>query len=229
MYRIGERKENERRHKKRWLVFWLILVIALIGGIIYLLNHLKPETKISESQAVIKKVSYQEKTKKIKYEETDFTIELPSEWKKEASQSSSYRMFTWSHINDKASESITVYQDTIPAKYAPNRIVIVEGSGAQVVVKGQVSDNCAAYTKNLATDKYQIGVPAKWEGVDFLCDQANQTRDVIGSSSKAGINTVIVTSPTTPNKHKFFFSYVNHSLKPDYSVFTDTIGTFRLK
>jgi len=74
-----------------------------------------------------------------------------------------------------------------------------------------------------------VGASAKWQGIDFLCDQNNLERDVVGTSSLDGINTVSLNSPSGGGAHKFFFTYTNQSINGDYSVFTDAVTSFKMK
>ena len=107
--------------------------------------------------------------------------------------------------------------------------MIVESQGDHMELKEGVSDNCSKFTRGMTPLPGQVSVPAKWLDVSFLCDQFNQQRDVIGTSSADGINTVIMMSPTTGVAHKFFFAYTNQDVTPDYTTFQNILTSFRMK
>jgi hypothetical protein len=69
---------------------------------------------------------------------------------------------------------------------------------------------------------------AKWSGINFLCDLGNYLRDVVGTSSPEGINSVTLTGNTT-GKHTLFFMYTDNTPSPDYSTFINALKSFQLK
>lgn len=228
-YVAETRVKKRRKWPKR--LFWLIFVLALIGGavygVMYVKNMLKPNTVIKQAKPVETKVTFEET--KTKYDQPNFTIEIPKDWKLMPQPGGSYKTYTWQKSNKGTDGQIlTIYEDKIPANFAVNKVLIVRGEGDHVVPEGGMSDNCSKYTKNSNLPN-QVGAPAKWQDVDFLCDQHNKQRDVIGTSSKDGVNTVVLTGPTA-GTHKYFFAYSNHNVaNPDYSPFTAAINSFRMK
>ena len=228
-YRLGHRQPGRPKHRKKMLgiVFVSSVVVIAISTYIYL--SFRPKTDLKQATAITTKVNYSGNSTR-HYDEPDFTIDLPSSWQLIPRPAGPYKSFTWQRSDHGTNgEEITVYQDTIPQNFAVNRVLIVEPDVSKLTLKGSASDNCSTYTKNMAQTNNQFGAPAKWQGVDFLCDQSNQERDVIGTSSTDGVNTVILQSPHNGLKHKFLFSYTNHSINPDYTVFYTALGSFELK
>lgn len=225
--------ESRIKKRRKWpkRLFWLIFTVALIGGVaygvMYIREQLKPNTVIKQSSAVETKVTFEET--KTKYDQPNFTIEIPKEWKLMPRPASSYTTYTWqTSDNSSGGQIITVYEDKIPVNFAVNKVQIVRGEGDHIAQEGGASDNCSKYTKG-ANPSNQVGAPAKWQDIDFLCDQGNKQRDVIGTSSKDGINTVILTGPTA-GTHKYFITYSNFSVaNPDYTPYTNAISSFRMK
>lgn len=229
MYRAGHRRKNQRRKKLLILGVCLFLIIGSIGAGLYLKEQLKPKTIVAQAKAKTKTVSYEETTKH--YDEANFRIDLPSSWQKIPSPPGPYTTYNWqtSHKGTDG-ELITIYENTIPVNLAVNRVLIVEAAdGGSLSPKGSASDNCSTFTKGAAPTANQAGVPAKWLGIDFLCDQSNQARDVIGTSSSDGINKIILKSPSTNRTFTYLFTYINHSINPDYSVFSNVLNSFKLK
>jgi len=228
-YVAETRIKKRRKWPKRlfWLIVILLCIAGLIYGALYIRNMLKPNTVIQQAKPIETKVTFEET--KTKYNLPNFTIEIPKEWKQMPRQPSSYTTYTW-QTSDSGTDGqiITIYEDKIPTNFAVNKVQIVRGEGDHIAQDGGASDNCSKYTKG-ANLPNQTGTPAKWQDVEFLCDQRNKQRDVIGTSSKDGINTVVVTGPTA-GTHKYFITYSNFNVaNPDYAPFQAAISSFRMK
>jgi hypothetical protein len=228
MYKAGKK----RKSKQRRIAFWCFVLLALIalGGVAFIRirDALQPKTTISSSRSVVTKVTY--KSQNHHYEEGDFTIDLPAEWQPVARPVGPYQSYTWRTAkHDSDGQIIVVYEDAYPVNFSVNRVLIVHGESDHVSVEGSVSDNCSTYTRGVSAAPGQIGAPAKWQGVSFLCDQTNQNRDVIGTSSLDGINTVILRSPRDGQAHKFLFTYTDYAINPDYTVFYNVLNSFKMQ
>jgi hypothetical protein len=116
--------------------------------------------------------------------------------------------------------------DHIPTALAINRLLAVQSSGDKMTPVGMVSDNCTNFTDK-ATESAATGTaPAKWNGVNFICDMANYERDVVATGSSGGINMVTLSSKS--GTHQVCLVYTDNSIDPDYSVFTDIVQSFTL-
>ncbi len=230
IYRAGHRQraKNKRRQRLIWTCAVLCLLLVIAGIAILVKQYLKPNTTISQGRPVTSHVSYENKTKH--YQEPDFELDLPSDWQPIPRPPGPYQSYTW-QTSDRGSkgQQIEIFEDTIPVNFTVNRALIVESQTDHLSLKGSASDNCSAYTKDLPTTQSQGGAHAKWQGVDFLCDQSNQERDIIGTSSADGVNMVVLRSPGTGVSHKFSFTYTDHSINPDYSVFYNTLTSFKMQ
>ncbi len=227
MYRADKRGKSRRRRALKWIVA-LVIVVALIGWAVVAIRHaLKPKTTITQARALTTQVTYSNQTKH--YDEGDFSLNLPATWRPVPRPPHTYNSFTWQSSDQVTNgQVIEVYEDTIPVNFAVNRVLIVEGENDHLSVDGSASDNCSNYTLNEPSASSSIGAPAKWQGINFLCDQANRQRDVIGTSSTDGINTVILKSQAGGTSHKFFFTYTDYSVNPDYTVFYNTLNSLRM-
>jgi hypothetical protein len=226
MYRLYQRQKSKRRR----IVFWFCLVclcaLLVMGGTLWARTALRPKTNIDQSTAVTTQVSYNNPTKA--YNEPGFSINLPKTWQLLPRTPGPYKSYTWQspdRVTD--GQEIAVFEDTIPTNLAVNRVLIVKGEADQLALNGTASDNCSSFTKN-PTIPNTVAAPAEWNGVNFLCDQGNKERDVIGTSSTDGINTVILKNMTTGVNHKFFFMYTDEAINPDYTVFYNALESFRV-
>ncbi len=226
MYRAGRRQKSLRRRVTFWSIVTLCSIALIVFGITQALKLLKPTASVKQTAAVVKQVTYDVKTKL--YTEPDFTISLPQTWTLLPRPVGPYTSFTWQSPDRQTDgQLIEIYEDVIPVNFAVNRVMIVEGGTDQLTLKGNASDNCANFTGS-GTPVKTGGVHGKWQGIDFICDTNNQQRDVIGTSSTDGVNTVVLKS-STGVPHKFFFTYTDFATNPDYTVFYNALQSLRLQ
>lgn len=227
-YRINYREKDKRKGWRIAIIILIILLLLLSIGIWYIFTHLKSETHIKQAPGRTTKAVY---TSNIKhYDEGDFTIDIQNIFVPQPRPVGPYKSFTFKSSNDQTNgQEIEIFQDVIPTGFDVNRMQVVESGGDRLNIVADVSDNCNKYTKGIVPAPNQHGVPAKWQGIEFLCDQSATERDVIGTSSADGINTVILTSPSKGTKHKFFFTFTNHTINPDYSPFIDALRSLRMQ
>ncbi len=228
MYRLGKHQKSKRRRLIFWLAVLAFLVLLVVIAIHVVGAWLRPNTVITKSKPRVSKLVIENKT--THYQETDFSVDLPVAWKQVERPSNVYQIYAWqtSQSGGKGQE-VDIYEDTIPPNFAVNRVLIIEGQDDRLRQSGAASDNCSTFTRGLTPAPGQVGVPAKWQNIGFLCDQFNQARDVIGTSSSDGVNTVLLKSPSTGVVHKFFFSYTNQVVDPDYTAFYDALRSFRVQ
>lgn len=228
MYRLND-QSSKYRHRRSIVWFWVIVVLLIFVGIggfwthkILVANH----TVIDQSTAVTTHVSYSSATKT--YTEPDFSIQLPLSWTPMKEVSSEYTSFTWQNIDSNSDgQQLTIYEDTIPVNVAVNHVLVVQAADTQIELDGTVSANCATFTNTPAMAN-STAAAAEWNGVSFWCDKVNTERDVVGTSSTDGINSVVLKNTVTGVTHKFFFMYTDDSINPDYSVLYDTLESFHL-
>lgn len=228
-YRANKRPKTKKRRRLMRLIIFLIVMALAVAGYITVKNMLKPQTVIKQSRATERKVTYDDaKTKR--YELPDFTINIPVAWTQLARPAGPYQSYSWQTSSAGSNgQLIEIFEDTIPPNYGFNRALIVSGQDDHLNIEGTASDNCSKYTKKQASTPGQISSIAKWQGVDFLCDLGNTTRDVIGTSSTDGLNFVILNNTSTGAAHKFLFSYTNHGLNPDYNVFYQALQSLKMQ
>ena len=225
VYRLGKREKSKRRRIIFWAILIVLVLLLLALGVLWLRRKLRPQVMITQSTAVTTHVSYATQTKQ--YIEPDFSISLPTSWHVVPRPPGPYQSYTW-QSSDLVTDGqvIEIFENTIPVNFAVNRVLVIDGENDHLTLDGSASDNCSTFTKD--SSPTQLGAAAKWEGVSFLCDQNNQERDVIGTSSTDGVNTVILKDQSTGVNHKFFFTYTDYSTDPDYTVFYNALNSLRM-
>ncbi|MEI6755812.1 MAG: hypothetical protein WCK80_02250 [bacterium] len=227
MYKAYQKKKSK---KKRRLVRALVAaLVILIGFVIYhfISQALQPKVVIKQSNSYETKVEYKNQTRQ--FDAPMFKIELPVSWRETAVESGTYKTYAFTSTDNKDPQLITIYVDSTPINLATNRVLSVQAQGDRVGVIGAVSDNCTNFTKNEPLQNGQQGVNAKWQGISFICDSISPTRNVVGSGSTDGLNTVVLTSPNDGATHRFYFTDNFTGPNPDYNVFINALSSFRLK
>lgn len=230
-YQHGQADRTPQRRRRRRAIYGASfglsgLLIAVT--VLWVQAQVEPRTTLTQATATTKRVDYTPQTKR--YNLDGFSIAVPAEWQLVPRPAGPYQTYTWQYSEQGTNGvQLQIYKDTIPANFAVNRVITVEAAPSGLRVSSAVSDNCSTFTKNISPVPNRVGAPARWQGIDFLCDQANPERDVIGTSSKDGINTVALRNAATGQTNKFFFTYTNYDISPDYSAFTAALSSFKLQ
>jgi hypothetical protein len=105
-----------------------------------------------------------------------------------------------------------------------------------VMTLGNISDNCVNFTQSaVPEDKRPVNIPlnqaalpSRWQLVDFLCDNANVSHQLVGAASSDALNTITL-SGDTKGTHKFFFMFQDNNISPDYGIFETILSNFKVK
>ncbi|CAN5148025.1 hypothetical protein BH09PAT3_BH09PAT3_1880 [soil metagenome] len=218
--------KTHRSHVLRWTV---IVLLILGGGIAYGLHSLKPNTTTTKAATVTKKLEANTATQT--FFKGAFSIALPKGWQFMSKQQDIYTVYHFKSAlpGEDGNRSIDIYEDSSLPTFPVNRMlpVTADEEGHLTTDASLVSDNCTAYTTGATTNLQKIGQMAKWQGIEFMCDMGNTLRNVVGTGSKDGINTVTVkTATSTP--HHYFFTYTDNNFKPDYSIYAAAINSFKV-
>jgi hypothetical protein len=157
-----------------------------------------------------------------------YTFELPHDWEAFQLEQAPPNALSWRNTADnKGVRVITVYLDGAPANFAVNRVLPVQAAGERFGVVSDVSDNCTNFTEPLKPNPTDTA-PAKWQNVSFICDTGNFARNVVGTGSAEGLNTVKLTGATM-GQHSIFITYIDASGSPNFSIFTTMLRSFSLR
>jgi hypothetical protein len=229
MYKLGYRINVKRHWRRTAIILLAVLIVAGLGlwylrgrGNTVIIHASKPITTNIGTNAPATKT----------FDENIFTIDLPNTWKLIDQETSPYVTYTWQETaKGEDSRILTLYVDAAPPNYAVNRLLPVAPANNSLTL-GAMSDDCSSFAGSSAINSNQTeslpNVPAKWSGVNFICNLSNQNDNIVGTGSPAGLNKVVLTGKTK-GQHSFFFAYIDHTKQPDYSVFTDALTSFRIK
>lgn len=225
MYRLGENTIKRRHHR---MVFYGIGVILLLAGGVYARQNLRATTVIADPPPPTVKSVAADSSAMQHIDEPLFALDLPKDWKLESHRTQGFNVYSWhSSDTETAGRLLSIYIDSIPASLGVNRAVLVKSDGDRLIPSGEVSDNCASFTSKSAGAPLTAS-PAKWSGINFLCDLGNYLRDVVGTVSSDGLNRVELTGGTS-GRHALFFTYTDNNIEPDFTIFTNALQSFKLK
>lgn len=123
---------------------------------------------------------------------------------------------------------LRVYVDVFPKDFALNRLQPISVVDNKIVLTANISDECDTFT-GAPVDKKDNKVlsdiwMAKWQGIDFVCSMTNPLNYAGTASIDEGLGTTFVNSNKV--KHKYFFLYIDHNVRPDFQIFTDALKSF---
>jgi hypothetical protein len=234
MYRVG--KPVRKNNRKAWLGIVLIVALLLAATYFIFIKNTSKKAEVSNNNSpLITNVTGDGRTS-VTVNEPLFTLDLPGKWKETSRDSTpTYHSIQWNYTDKSANRWFRVYTDTIPADYAVNYLLPVTAEDNRLGV-GQISDNCVTFTqgansnmgRDVSTPASKEALPAKWQKVNFLCDNSHVTHQVVGTGSTQGGNAITVKGPNK-GKHQYFFLYEDDNYHPDYSIFSDILNSFEAK
>ncbi len=216
-------------HKVLHTIVTVVLTLAIIGGGAYAYLLFLQDTEVTIENKDVGSVKTVEALtpNNTRFTEAAFTFDMPGDWKKTGELTTGpFHKFSYqSTMKNAENRYLDIYLDKIPLDMAVNKVVAVRGEGTKLS-HGSVSSNCAEFT--MKTSAKMLVAPAKWDGVDFMCDMDVTTRNVVGTSSPGNINKVELTNVGF-TKRQFFFVYTDHNFNPEYTIFYEVLDSFTVR
>lgn len=230
-YRYGHKIDRGRKKRAAFII--ISTVLAMSGILAFVFRDLSNNkvTEVAGTTRTVEQILDEDQTLHI--DEKHFSMELPRDWKEIDRRSNSQETsVTWQSTRENQDNRwLKVYIDKIPKEFPVNRLLPVSAFNNKINY-GQLSENCSTFTEggtqNTSEASQKTPAPAKWQGVDFICDLANFVDNRVGTSSKDGLNTVKVTG-TRGETHKYMFVYTDRNVQPNYSIFYNAISSFRAR
>jgi hypothetical protein len=221
-----------QRRKRAPIIATFVVVAVLAGAVaVFGKSYFATDTVIGPTPAAVVSTVHDSRSAQKHIDDPLFSFDVPHDWETFLPTDQTFATRSWRNTSDnKGVRVISLYLDSVPPNFAVNRAVAIQPEGNRMTVSGDVSDNCTAFT---GSD--QVGqasgsgkAPAKWQGVNFICDTGNYLRNVVGTGSTGTINTTKLTGPKT-GAHNVFLTYTDSSASPSFSIFTDMLRSFELK
>jgi hypothetical protein len=230
MYISGRRVQKpKKRHKLLKLLFLLIIIAVVFAAIYWLLS--RQSLSSSGTAGNVYQTDFKEPPKQHVTEDY-FEFDLPQDWKKTIVKTTPYHSITWvGTARESDGRSLEVFIDSRPLEPEINRVAPVVSGGNHLLVS-DISDNCISFTRNFAkltlSELGRFGpTQTKWQGIRFICDVSKSTRNVVGTGSKEGLNTVTLSGKK--GTHHYFIVYTDHASHRDDKMFTDILQSFKAR
>jgi hypothetical protein len=205
----------------------MMFVGTLIGVAFAAQQYMETDTSISATPGprVTKVLGVQDKTKE--FAVGNVSLRLPNDWEVFKAPDVPAGATSWRNtVGNKGVRVITLYVDNIPAGLAVNRVLAVQGAEDRMLPMSSVSENCTNFVDG-GRGAGSGQAPARWDGVRFICDTGNFVRNVVGTSSPDGVNTVRLTGKTG-GSHQLFLTYTDADATPNHQIFTAAVESLRM-
>lgn len=215
----------------------LVVIVVLLATGYWFVIHKAPKSNYQNSNSPLHTHVSASQAQSLKVDQPFFNLSLPGPWQETSAHADGdYNSLQWNYTDKQSGNRwFRVYVDTIPQKLAVNYMLPLTVAGNQLQ-PGQISDNCTTFTQNatgntshdVSTPISQGTIEARWQGVDFICDNSHVSHQVAGAASTDGLNKVTLSGPSA-GAHSYYFVYEDDNYKPDYSIFSSILSSFRAK
>lgn len=224
---------NKRQRKHKVFMRFMLFVtpfILIIGLLIWFIFFRTVDSSASFSRSGAEVAVVKPATKD--FTNDLFKISLPTTWESLGKKNPYSDEVFFEYQNqqkDYDNRWLRVYVDTFPKGYPLNRLMPISVIDNRVV-PGVLSDECSTFTgaplQGAGTQSASQTWTAKWQQIDFICDMSKTVGNKSGTaSSDEGYGVTVAGSDGT--KHKYFFVYIDHNIRPEYSIFTDSLKSFK--
>lgn len=219
-------RANQRYHKHSTMLRFVLIIVPLLVIIIFLVWWFLFRNT-GTSSANFDKVGSITVNKPNTKEFTTpyFKISLPTTWEDKGRKNPfSYEVYYLfqNGLKDYDNRWLRVYVDVFPKDIAINRLLPVTLTDGKIS-PGVLSDECTAFTD--APKAGVMSATAKWQGVTFYCDFA-KAQNLTGTASAEEGYGITMTGPSgTP--HKYFFTYSDFNVRPDYQFLSEALKSFQ--
>lgn len=221
---------NTTRNKSKKLVLYVAFALAIIATLVFVVWYILRQNDMSSASfnktgGTISVVA----PKKVDFTTDEFSITLPEGWvldgKLNPHVDEVYYYFR-STVKDYDNRYLKVFVDVYPSSFGLDKILPIVSEGSQIV-PGYASEACSSFSGAPVMGTEQKSVQtwtAKYQGVEFICNMKGYQNQTGTGNSEHGYG-VPVSGPN--GTHKYFFVYIDLNVRPDASIFTDALKSFR--
>lgn len=230
-----QHKENVHKKLRRRKIARRIFVLSLIPvfGLALLIVRDSRTEPVIESQQSGEVRSITKDNDEIEFTEPSYSFKAPLDWvRKGPGDSGKYDTVVFVSGEDSSSaRKIEIYEGETPELFESNRLLPISLNAAGTnILPGEMSDRCFTFTTPGDEDRDQDSVPAAqvatWEGVQFKCN-FSKIGNVAATGNKESNSATMIFGPET--KNTYMFVYTDQTSRPDYTIFTDMLKSFRVK
>jgi hypothetical protein len=161
-----------------------------------------------------------------------FKISLPVGWVDKGKQNPTADKVFYEYdsgVKNNDNRWLHVYVDVFPRNFPINKLLPIDVSSDGKINPGIISDDCTTFTGSPANGSSTPAASdvwsAKWQGVAFTCAMKKADNYVGTASEQEGYAVTIPSS--NGKKHSYFFVYIDHNVRPNYTLFIDALKSFQ--
>lgn len=217
-------------HRAHIVMVGLLIVGGIAGSAFAAKQYLQADTQISPPPppVVSKVLGAANETRE--FNAGPVTLQLPKDWEQFTPQDAQAGSHSWRNTKgNKGVRVLTIYIDVVPRTPVYNRILAVDPAGDRMIPLGSVSDNCTNFAESGRVQNGAGGngqAAARWEGVQFTCDTAMYSRNVVGISSTEAPGLVRLAGSNGP--HQLAVIYNDADATPNHNLFVSAVESIRL-
>lgn len=210
-----------------FIVFILFVVLALIIWYIFIRNNDSSSSNFSKVGVEVAEVKPE--TKVITNEL--FKMTFPTTWELNGKKNPYSNQVYYEYQNklkNYDNRMLKVYVDVFPSDFPINKLLPISVINNKII-PNELSEDCHTFNgAPMALNDGQVKAStwhAKWQGVSFICDMQSLQQNNVGTASlEEGYGVTIANK--NGNKHKYFFVYIDHNVRPEYSIMKNAIESF---
>lgn len=158
----------------------------------------------------------------------EYKITLPAGWKflgKENPVVDEEYYYYQSDIEEYTNRWLKVYVNVYPQDYPLTRLMPITLENNKID-PGLVSNDCKTFegAPKVGSQESKQSWTAIWEGISFTCNMTNQQNHVGTATANDGYGAPITGENSGTNK--YFFVYIDHNVRPDYSILSKALESF---
>lgn len=224
-------RSNQRYHKHATMLRLTLIIIAVLGLSLFVIwwffvrgNEMTSANFEKVGTITVNRPDTKEFTTPF------YKISLPTTWEDKGRKNPfSYEVYYMyqNGLKDYENRVFKVYVDVFPRDLPLNRLLPVTLADGKLS-PGVLSDDCTGFTDAPtvgANGQKGTTAIAKWQGVNFTCNFA-AAQNLTGTASAEEGYAITMTGPTS-GTHKYFFTYSDFNVRPDYQFMSEALKSFQ--
>lgn len=221
--------KRQKKHRVFLKFITIVTPILFLAGAIMWFLLVRNDSSSSSFSKVGAEIAYVKPATKVISTEL-FSVTLPTSWELLGKQNPYSNQVYYEFQNKQKNYDnrwLRIYVDIFPPDFAINRLLPITKINNKLT-PGTLSEECSSFTGaplpgSTNQSNYQTWA-AKWQEIDFTCDMARSINYVGSASVDEGYGVTLLSSNGTT--HKYFFVYIDHNVRPDYSLISDAVSSF---
>lgn len=222
---------NTTKNKRKKLILYILTIVVIIVCSIFAVWYFVlrqdelSSASFNKTGGTVSVVA----PKTANFTTDEFTLTLPEGWvldgKLNPTANEVYYYFR-STVKDYDNRFLKIYVDVYPTEYGLDKLLPITPNGNQIV-PGYVSEGCSSFSGAPVAGTEQKNVQtwtANYQGIEFTCNMKGYQNQTGTGNAEFGYGVPITGSKGT---HKYFFVYTDLNIRPDNSLLSDAVKSFK--